>query len=124
MNVLQIAYDWLRSLPETADYKFSQGAWNEEPGRKIALWAQRGRFIDDDDGGIGYPDVRVVIVGNRDARSDASVVADLADVINKAARNAGCVGNVVRIRPMAGMIGPGYTAEGRAWVEISLEFLT
>lgn len=123
MNVLRIAYDWLRTLPETAGYKISQGAWTEEPGRKIALWAQGGRFVGDSAGGLGYPEVRVVIVGERQTRSDAEVVGNLADVINRAARDAGCVGNVVRIRPMAGMIGPGYTTENRAWVEISLEFL-
>lgn len=123
MSIITTAYEWLKSLPETADYKFSMGAWNEEPGRKIALWAQRGRFIDDDDGGTGYPEIRVVLVGERDKRSDAAILIELAEAINRAARAAGCIDNVVRIRPMAGMIGPGYTTENRAWVEISLELM-
>lgn len=119
MSLIQVAKDWIEALPGAAGYRFSLGEWTEQPGRVIALWNDGGRRVDAE----AYPIVRVVIGGERDTRSDAPIVVALAEEIVEAAAAETCVGPAVRVTPISGIVGPGYTTEGRAWVELSLEFL-
>lgn len=119
MSLIEVAKDWIAALPGAAGYRFSLGEWTEQQGRVIALWNDAGRRVDAED----YPVIRVVIGGNRDTRSDALIVIALAEEIRTAAAAETCVGPAVRVTPISGIVGPGYTTENRAWVELSLEFL-
>lgn len=119
MSLLTEVRTWLQSLPATNGYRYSMGAWTEQPGRIIALWQDGGRsFIDED-----YPLVRVLLVGGRDSPQDAESLLQLAETIREAARARDCAGDYVRVTPTGGIVGPGRTTEDRAWVEFTLEFL-
>mgnify|MGYP001221498143 CR=1 FL=1 len=119
MTLVQQARQWLETLPGVSGFRWSYGPWTEQPGRIIALWQDGGRQVAAED----YPVVRVVLVGYRDTRADAVVMLELAAEIRNAANAATCIGDSVRVTPIGGIVGPGFTAEGRAWVEINLEFL-
>lgn len=119
MTLIEQAREWLETLPGVDGFRWSYGEWTEQPGRIIALWQDGGRRVAQED----YPIIRVVIVGERDTRSDSLVVLPLAEEIRAAAADTTCVGESVRVTPIGGIVGPGYTAEGRAWVELNLEFL-
>ena len=112
---------WLAALPGADGYAYSLGAWSEDAstGKVIALWNDGGRDVVEEE----YPMFRIVLVGRRDTRADALELVTLADYIRTAAKAAGCMGDTVRVKPIGGIVGPGYTAEGRAWVELNLEFL-
>lgn len=119
MSLLVELRDWLVTLPGTAGFRYSMGAWTEQPGRVIALWQDGGRsFIDED-----YPLVRVLLVGERDSPQDAAQLLALAESIRAAARARDCAGDYVRATPVGGIVGPGKTTEDRAWVEFTLEYL-
>lgn len=119
MTLIQQVRQWLETLPGTAGFRWSYGPWTEQPGRVIALWQDGGRQVAAED----YPIVRVVLVGERDTRSDAVPLLELAAAIRDATVEPTCVGPSIRVTPVGGIVGPGFTAEGRAWVEINLEFL-
>lgn len=124
MSLMTDARAWLEMLPGVITYapRWSYGPWTEQPnntGRIIALYQDGGRRVDQED----YPIIRVVLVGARDNRSDSIVALDLAEEIRATAAADTCVGDAVRVTPIGGIVGPGFTAEGRAWVELNLEFL-
>ena len=121
MTLIEMLRAWLQAMPVTAGYGYSLGAWSEDAGtgKVIALWNDGGREVVEED----YPVFRIVLVGRRDTRVDAVGLIRLAGEIREAAKAAGCMGDTVRVKPIGGIVGPGYTAEGRAWVELSLEFL-
>lgn len=121
MTLIEQLRDWLQAMPATTGYAYSLGAWTEDPstGKVIALWNDGGRDVVEEE----YPTFRIVLVGRRDTRADALELVTLASVIRTAAKATGCMGDVVRVRPIGGIVGPGYTAEGRPWVELNLEFL-
>lgn len=119
MTLIEQARAWLETLPGVTGYRWSYGPWTEQPGRVIALWQDGGRR----DGAEDYPVIRAVLVGERDTRADSLVVLALAEEIRAAAAAGTCTGDAARVTPIGGIVGPGYTAEGRAWVELNLEFL-
>lgn len=121
MTLIEQLRAWLTALPGAYGYAYSMGAWteSEQTGKVIALWNDGGREVVEED----YPVFRIVLVGRRDTRADAVGLIRLAAEIREAAKAAGCMGDAVRVKPIGGIVGPGYTAEGRAWVELSLEFL-
>ncbi|MNW04800.1 hypothetical protein D3C71_2009440 [compost metagenome] len=45
-----------------------------------------------------------------------------AEAVYSASLSA-CIGDAVRVLPRGGIVGPGYTTEGRAWAELTLELL-
>lgn len=124
MSLMTDARTWLQTLSGVTAYnaRWSYGPWTEQAGntgRIIALYQDGGRRVDQED----YPIIRVVLVGARDSRPDSVVALELAEQIRDAATAETCVGDAVRVTPIGGIVGPGFTAEGRAWVELNLEFL-
>lgn len=121
MSLMTDARAWLETLTGVTAYnaRWSYGPWTEQPGRIIALYQDGGRRVDQED----YPIIRVVLVGARDSRPDSVVALELAEHIRDAAAAETCIGDAVRVTPIGGIVGPGFTAEGRAWVELNLEFL-
>lgn len=124
MSLITDARAWLETLAGVTAYnaRWSYGPWTEQSGntgRIIALYQDGGRRVDQED----YPIIRVVLVGARDSRPDSLVALELAEHIKDAAAAETCVGDAVRVTPIGGIVGPGFTAEGRAWVELNLEFL-
>lgn len=124
MTLIEQARTWLETLSGVTAFgaRWSYGAWTEQAGnlgRIIALYQDGGRRVDQED----YPVIRVVLVGTRDKRADSMDALRLAEEIRDAAAAETCVGPSVRVTPIGGIVGPGYTAEGRAWVELNLEFL-
>ena len=124
MSLMTDARAWLETLSGVTAYnaRWSYGPWTEQPnntGRIIALYQDGGRRVDQED----YPVIRVVLVGARDNRPDSVVALELAEQIRDAAAAETCIGDAVRVTPIGGIVGPGFTAEGRAWVELNLEFL-
>ena len=121
MTLIEQLRAWLQGMAATEGYAYSMGAWteSEQTGKLIALWNDGGRDVVEEE----YPMFRIVLVGRRDTRADALELVTLADYIRTAAKAAGCMGDTVRVKPIGGIVGPGYTAEGRAWVELNLEFL-
>jgi hypothetical protein len=115
---MEMFVEWLRSLPETAGYQYSRGMWTESPGRKLAVWQEGGRIVGGSER-VRYPSMRLVIVGNRDARSDATEIEKLAEVLIAKDYQFDCV----HLRAIGGMIGPGYTTENRPWVELNFELV-
>lgn len=124
MSLMVDARNWLEALPGVIAYapRWSYGPWTEQAdntGRIIALYQDGGRRDSAED----YPVIRVVLVGARDNRPDSLAALGLAEEIRAAAADETCVGDSVRVTPIGGIVGPGFTAEGRAWVELNLEFL-
>lgn len=119
MTLLEQTRDWLQSLAATAGFAYSLGAWTEQPGRRICLWQDGGSRMAEED----YPVVRLLLVGERKTESDALPLLQVAEAIRTAAANTTCVGSAARVTPIGGIVGPGYTTEGRAQVEINLQFL-
>lgn len=119
MTRIEKARQWITEAVDTAGYRWSYGAWTEQPGRIIALYGEGGRRVADE----SYPVVRVVVVGDRDKREDTLPVLRLAEALQAKTFEDTCAGDAVRVTAIGGIVGPGYTAEGRAWVELNLEFL-
>lgn len=124
MSLMTDARAWLETLSGVTAYgaRWSYGPWTEQggnTGRIITLYQDGGRRVDQED----YPIIRVVLVGARDSRPDSVVALELAEHIRDAAAAETCIGDAVRVTPIGGIVGPGFTAEGRAWVELNLEFL-
>lgn len=120
MTQIEQMKNWLATLPELAGYTFSLGAWPEqEPSERfVAIWSDDGRRDVDEE----FAYYRVTVTGRRATRADGLLVLGAARAIYDASLVA-CVGDAVRILPRGGIVGPGYTAEGRAWAELTLELL-
>lgn len=119
MTLLEQTRDWLQGLAATAGFAYSLGAWTEQPGRRICLWQDGGNRVAEED----YPVVRLLLVGERKTESDGWDLLKAAEAIRAAAADTTCVGSAARVTPIGGIVGPGYTTEGRAQVEINLQFL-
>ena len=119
MTLIEQTANWLKTLPFMVGFRYSAGAWTEQPGRVAAIWNDGGRNIPSD---ADFPVLRIVLGSDRDGRDDALPLLDIAQQIRDAAPDA-CIGPSVRVTPIGGIVGPGYTTEGRAWVEFNLEFL-
>lgn len=119
MTLIEETREWLQSLAATAGFAYSLGAWTEQPGRRICLWQDGGNRVAEE----RYPVVRLLLVGERKTESDAMMLLQTAEAIEEAAANTTCVGSAARVTPIGGIVGPGYTTEGRAQVEINLQFL-
>ncbi|MNE80609.1 hypothetical protein D3C80_1771960 [compost metagenome] len=120
MTRVEQVKNWLEGLPQLAGYTFSRGAWPEqEPGEQfVAIWSDDGRRDVDEE--LAY--YRVTITGQRGKRADGLIVLGAAEAIYSASLSA-CIGDAVRVLPRGGIVGPGYTTEGRAWAELTLELL-
>lgn len=118
MTLVEQVKAWLQTFPELAGFRFSLGEWTEQPGRVCAIWQDGGRVL----AAERYPVIRIVLGGERETRTDALPLMDAAEAITAAAPDA-CIGEAARVTPISGIVGPGYTAEGRAWVEFNLELL-
>lgn len=119
MTLIEQTRKWLQSLAATAGFAYSLGAWTEQPGRRICLWQDGGNRVAEED----YPVVRLLLVGERKQEADALLLLQTAEAIRTAAADTTCVGTAARVTPIGGIVGPGYTTEGRAQVEINLQFL-
>lgn len=118
MSILEQVKDWATTLPELSGWRFSQGAWTDQPGRVVALWRDGGRRDVDE----RICNVRMTLTGEKNTRADASAVVAAAEAIYAACQTA-CIGDAVRVLPVGDIVGPGYTTEGRAWAEVNLELL-
>ena len=113
--------DWVESM--LADrYSYTLGQWVEsaQDKRYCVIQPAGGMAPNVED---RRPRFRVLLIGGRNKRQDAmSLIADASILIDETLNNsAPC--RVAGIKALGEVIGPGYTSENRAWVQVDFELV-
>lgn len=70
-----------------------------------------------------YPRFRVVLIGRRNQRQDAQQLIEAANDLVAAGMGDSLPCGAANVRAMSEPIGPGYTSENRAWVQVDFEVI-
>lgn len=117
---------WLNAIiPASYGFTFVVGEWveptNGDDIRYCAITQEGGRDVDVDD---RRPNYRVVLIGRRNQRGDARELAAAAEILMKATIDPALLPcGAANIRAMGEPVGPGVTAEQRAWFSLNLQLL-
>ena len=70
-----------------------------------------------------YPRFRVILLGRRNERDDAPQLFEAANALIEAGRGDSLPCGAANVRAMGETVGPGYTTENRAWVQVDFEVI-
>lgn len=115
--------DWIAVILGT-DYQYSRGMWVDHPAIKnlfvCSVQATGGPAVDVED---RRPRFRVLLFGPENGRQHAQQVQADAEKLIAAAIDGAPPCGAASIRAMTDAIGPGFTAENRAWVQIDFQVI-
>lgn len=115
--------DWLTAVLGT-DYQYSRGMWVDHAAIKnlfvCSVQATGGPAVDVED---RRPRFRVLLLGPENGRQHAQQVQADAEALIAATMDGAAPCGAANIRAMTEVIGPGYTAENRAWVQVDFQVL-
>lgn len=106
-------------------YAFSVGMWIDAPAffdKNICAIRHAGgspTVVDD-----RRQRFQIILLGPRNKRESALALLDDANKLITAAISGIVPCAAANIRAMSEVIGPGYTAENRAWVQVDFEVVT
>jgi hypothetical protein len=122
---VEVVKQWLEAVPGWSGFGFelAQGIWRDSPTnsskRLCVLTAMPGRTSLDPE--LTYDSVRVIFLsaqkGNADTNPLRAIVYGLRDRLVSNFK----VCDVSQLRLQGSPVGPGFTAEERAWYEINIE---
>ncbi len=115
--------EWLGAI--LPGYEISRGMWVDHSSIYDAficsVQSSGGPAIDVDD---RRPRYRIVLLGPRNGRQHAQAVQQAAEAICEATIEGALIPcGSAAIRAMTEPVGPGYTSENRAWVQVDLQII-
>lgn len=126
-NPLEAVREWLEADPNWAGYQFSlaRGIWRDtaaNAAKRIAALSMNGGRAPIAE--VSYNLVSLILLGPQKGQADAPAIEAIAIGIRDRLFNDYKACGVAQIRLVGGIIGPGFTAEDRPWIELSLEIIT
>lgn len=123
---LQSLIDWLKADPNWATYNLNiaRGMWRDSPtnaNKRIAqvmLNGGRAPVV------ASYNLASLILLGPQKGMAQAGELEQIAVNLRERLYTDYKACDVAQIRLVGGIIGPGYTAEDRPWVELNLEILS
>lgn len=116
--------EWVAAVIGSAAYTYSYGMWVETAATHGNLYcviqATGGAAPDVED---RRPRYRVILLGRRNERSDGARVLADAEALMQASMGDTAPCGAANIRAIGEPVGPGFTAENRAWTQIDFEVL-
>lgn len=115
---------WISSIiAPFGAFTMAVGEWVEPTGAAEAMYCaltqEGGRAVDVED---RRPHYRVVILGRRNKRGDSKTLAAAAEALVAASIDGSFIPcGAASIRAMGEPVGPGFTAEQRAWFSIDFQ---
>lgn len=126
ISPLQSLIDWLKADPNWATYglTIARGMWRDSPTNASKRIAQVML-----DGGrppvvASYNLVKLTLLGPQKGTAVAGELEQIAVNLRERLYTDYKACDVAQIRLVGGILGPGYTAEDRPWVELNLEILS
>lgn len=126
ISPLQALIDWLKADPNWASYDLNvaRGMWRDSVASPTKRYAQVML-----DGGrppvvASYNLVKLTLLGPQKGTAVAGELEQIAVNLRERLYTDYKACDVAQIRLVGGIIGPGYTAEDRPWVELNLEILS
>lgn len=126
ISPLQALIDWLKADPNWGSYDLNvaRGMWRDSPTNANKRIAQVML-----DGGrppvvASYNLVKLTLLGPQKGTAVAGELEQIAVNLRERLYTDYKACDVAQIRLVGGIIGPGYTAEDRPWVELNLEILS
>ena len=115
--------DWAASVIGSS-FTYAYGMWLETQStvnsRLCVIQATGGPAPDVDD---RRPRYRVVVLGRRDKREDAQQLIEVAEALMQATQDESAPCGAASVRAIREPVGPAFTAENRAWVQVDFEVL-
>ena len=115
-------FEWLESVLPAGRYQMFEGQWVESAADKDKFYA-----VVQSSGGMSplvkmrRPSYRVVLIGPRNKRSEAATLKQDVEVIFNAALDVNSVPcGATIITPIGEPVGPGFTTENRAHIQLDL----
>ena len=115
--------NWVESILGD-QYAYSMGMWFEaqmDDAVKYAVIQGNGGAPPDTD--VRYLRFRVILLGRRNKREDASGIFSDANTLIEVAMNSTPPCGAASVRVTSEPSGPAYTVESRAWVALNLEVI-
>lgn len=126
ISPLQAVIDWLKADPnwDAYDLNIARGMWRDSVASPTKRYAQVML-----DGGrapviASYNLVKLTLLGPQKGTAVAGELEQIAVNLRERLYEDYKACDVAQIRLVGGIIGPGYTAEDRPWVELNLEILS
>lgn len=107
-----------------ADYAYSMGQWVESSSidsKRYCVIIPNGGMAPILD--MRQPRYRILLIGKRNDRSEGMKVLNDANRLVLEGINGDRPCGAANVRATAEPIGPGFTAENRAWAEVNFEIL-
>lgn len=113
--------DWLQALIGS-DYEISRGQYVEDPSNKdsriAVLYGEGGPAPM---AGDRSPRFRVLLLGPAKSRGSAQSVSEDIQKLMDACEDGVVPCGAANIRAITEPVGPGYTADDRAWLSVTVE---
>lgn len=113
---------WVESALGPA-YLYSMGQWVETTATATARYAviqAAGGLIQVD---TRYPRFRLILLGRRNERGDAPGLMAAAESLIVAGMGDSVPCGAASVRAVGEPVGPAYTTENRAWIQVDFEVI-
>lgn len=116
--------NWIKSILGSATYTYQKGMWVESAATAAILYCciqgAGGPAPDVED---RRPRYRVILLGRRGERADGTRVLADAEALMQATMGDSAPCGAANVRATGEPVGPGFTTENRAWVQVEFEVL-
>lgn len=114
--------DWL--VERLPDYEIAGGGFIDSPDLKDTKFVILQSSGGSQNSGVRRSLYRIVLMGRRDKREDSVLIMKQAsDLINQTIDEHRPPCGAANIESISEVVGPGFTAENRAWCELHFEVL-